>query len=104
MYWAQKNSVFSRCSRPVPGTGLVNSAMFQLIYLCPLFFTLGSLSWSHFFPEGAPKRSFIANIIALILSIIIFILPFETISKYMFSDESEEQEMDFNEYRIFLPS
>ena len=46
MYWAQKYSIFSRCSRPVPGTNLVNSAMFQLIYLGPLFYTLGSISWS----------------------------------------------------------
>lgn len=90
MYWAQKYYIFSRCSRPVPGTNLVNTAMFQLIYLGPLFYTIGCFCWSHFFPEGTPARAFVAHLVSLILSIVIFLLPFETVSKYVFSDKDEE--------------
>ena len=103
MYWAQKYSIFSRCKRPIPGTNLVNTAMFQLIYLGPLFFTLGALSWSTFFPEGVPKRGFIANIVCLCLSVLIFLLPYEAIFRSIFSD-MEDSEMKFHEYRVYLPS
>ena len=48
MYWSQKYSVLSRCKRPIPGTTAVNTAMFQLIHLGPLFFSLGNFTWSHF--------------------------------------------------------
>lgn len=52
MYWSQKYSVYSRTKRPVPGTTAVNTAMYQLIYLGPLFFSMGNFTWSHFLNES----------------------------------------------------
>ena len=54
MYWAQKYSMFNRMQRPVPGTDLINTAMWQIIYLGGILYALGSLVWSNFMPEGIP--------------------------------------------------
>lgn len=48
MYWAQKYSLFHRSKRPVPGTNLVNNAMYQLILFGGIVYSLGSLTWSNF--------------------------------------------------------
>lgn len=55
MYWTQKYSLFNRMRRPVPGTDLVNTAMYQLLLLGPMVYSIGSLTWSNFFPDGIPK-------------------------------------------------
>ncbi len=55
MFWSQKWALFNRMRRPVPGNDLINTAMGQLIFLGPLAYSLGSLTWSNFFPEGIPK-------------------------------------------------
>lgn len=55
MYWAQKYAIFNRMKRPVPGTDTINVAMFQLIYLGGVFYSLGALTWSNFFPTGYPR-------------------------------------------------
>lgn len=54
MYWTQKNSLFNRMRRPIPGTDAVNLTMFQLIICGGLFYSLGSLTWSNFLPGGIP--------------------------------------------------
>jgi hypothetical protein len=54
MYWTQKHSLFNRMRRPVPGTDLVNTAMYQLLFLGPMVYSFGSLTWSNFFPGGIP--------------------------------------------------
>lgn len=55
MYWSQKYSLFNKMKRPVPGTDLVNVAMFQYIVFGGLAYSLGSLTWSNFLPGGIPK-------------------------------------------------
>ena len=55
MYWVQKYCMFSRYKRPVPGTDMVNKAVYQLIFAGPLISSLGSLTWSNFDPNGIPK-------------------------------------------------
>lgn len=49
MFFAQKYSLFNRSRRPVPGNNFINTAMYQLIFLGPAFFTIGSFCWSNFF-------------------------------------------------------
>lgn len=93
MYWAQKYSVYSRTKRPVPGTTAINTAMYQLIYMGPLFFSLGNFTWSHFLTEeqdyDADPARLIPNIISVALSVIIFILPYRLIFELIFDDEVE---------------
>jgi hypothetical protein len=87
MYWAQKYSLFNRCKRPTPGNNSINTAMYQLIYLGPAFYTIGSFCWSDFF-----KQSFIGiapNLTAAIISLIIFLLPYKSLVKNFFTDEPE---------------
>ena len=55
MYWAQKYTLFNKMQRPVPGTDLVNVTMFQLILTGGFIYSLGSLTWSNFMPDGIPK-------------------------------------------------
>ena len=69
-----------------------------------MFYTLGSLSWSHFFPEGSPDKAMVANFVALGISGLIFLLPYELIFMWVFSDYDEGNEMRFLEERICLPS
>lgn len=74
MYWAQRFSLYNRCKRPTPGNNVVNTAMFQLIYAGPLFYTLGSLCWSNFLGNLTSGQT--PNIASLILSGIILIIPY----------------------------
>jgi hypothetical protein len=48
MYFAQRYSIYNRCKRPTPGNSIVNSTMYQLIYIGPLLYSIGSLCWSNF--------------------------------------------------------
>lgn len=75
MYWSQKYSLFNRCKRPTPGNNHINTTMYQLIYLGPIFYTLGSFCWSNFF-----KKDFIGiapNLVAAVVSVIILLIPYK---------------------------
>ncbi len=65
--------------RPVPGNDLINQAMSQLIFLGPLVYSLGSLTWSNFFPGGIPASALLPNLIALAISVITIIFPISLI-------------------------
>ena len=84
MYWAQKYAVFNRMRRPVPGTDVINVAMFQLVYLGGIFYSLGALTWSNFFPTGYPKEALIPNLIALGIAVITAFLPYRAIFRLVF--------------------
>lgn len=103
MYWTQKYTLFNKMKRPVPGTDLVNVAMFQLILLGGFIYCLGSLTWSNFMPNGIPKEAIVPNLIALGISILLFILPYRAIIAYC-SDQDGSQNLIFNEKRIILSS
>lgn len=79
MYWTQKHALFNRMRRPVPGTDLVNTAMYQLLFLGPMVYSFGSLTWSNFFPGGIPKEALIPNLVALGISIFLSIFPINMI-------------------------
>lgn len=104
MFWAQKNAIYGRYKRPVPGTTTINNTMYQFIYLGGIFFSLGSLSWASFFPQGAHNRGFIPNMVCLGISVIMFLLPYDVIFEYAYRDEEDEHVLKFEDYRIFLPS
>ena len=103
MYWSQKYSVFNRMRRPVPGTDLINVAMFQLIYLGGIFYSLGALTWSNFFENGFPKEALIPNLIALGFSILIALLPYRAIFGLLFEDEGHLP-LEYEKNRILLAS
>lgn len=86
-YWAQKYTLFNRMKRPVPGTDLINVAMWQLILLGGVMYALGSLCWTNFFPGAIPSDALIPNIIAVVIGVILFLFPFTAINRCMFSDE-----------------
>jgi hypothetical protein len=54
IYWVHKYCLFNRYKRPIPGTDFVNDAIYQIIFLGPLVYSLGSLTWSNFDPKGIP--------------------------------------------------
>jgi len=78
-YWTQKYSLFYRYKRPVPGTDFINNALYQIIYLGPLVYSLGSLTWANFDPKGGPPESLIPNLISLGISVFIILVPISVI-------------------------
>ena len=103
MYWAQKYSMFNRMRRPVPGTDVIHVAMFQLIYMGGIFYSLGSLTWSDFYPEGFNAKGLIPNIIAIVVSVITALLPYRAIFGLLFEDEAQLC-LEYSKNRILLPS
>ena len=79
MFWAQKWALFNRMRRPIPGNDLINTALAQLVFLGPIIYSLGSLTWVNFFPEGTPKYALLPNLIALGISLLMWILPLSLI-------------------------
>jgi len=88
MFWAQKWSLFNRMRRPIPGNDLINNAMGQIIFLGPIVYSLGSLTWSNFFPDGTPKNAIIPNLIALGISVLMFIFPLSLIFSSCLEDKT----------------
>lgn len=87
MFWSQKWALFNRMRRPIPGNDMINSALGQIIFMGPIVYSLGSLTWSNFFPEGTPKYAIVPNLIALGVSIFMFIFPLNYIFSTCFKDK-----------------
>ncbi len=89
MFWTQKWSLFNRMRRPVPGNDLINTAMSQIIFLGPIVYSLGSLTWSNFFPDGNPKYAIVSNLICLGVSVLMFVFPLSVIFSKCFDNNVE---------------
>lgn len=89
MFWTQKWALFNRNRRPVPGNDLINTAMAQIIFFGPIVYSLGSLTWSNFFPDGTPKYAIVSNLICLGFSVLMFIFPLNLIFSKCFEDAVE---------------
>lgn len=89
MYWAQKYSLFNRARRPIPGGDFIHLALYQLIYMGPLAYSLGSLTWSNFFPDGTPKSALLPNLVALGVSVFILLIPANIMAKFIFGNVVE---------------
>ena len=67
----------------------MNVTMRQMINMGPIFFSFGSLWWSHFFGEykvgKADKGFFIPNIVGGALSVFLFFFPFNLVFEKYFS-------------------
>ena len=104
-YWPQKYAIFNRMQRPVPGTDLINVAMFQILLLGGIFYSIGSLCWSNFFPDGTPRKAIVPNIVALVISFVMFILPYRAIFMKVFEDEDDNDHcLEFSKNRMLLSS
>ncbi len=49
-------------------------------------YSLGSLTWSNFFPDGIPKYALLPNLIALGVSVVILLFPYNLIFNLAFAD------------------
>jgi hypothetical protein len=103
MFWGQKWSLFNRMRRPVPGNDLINTAMNQIIFLGPLVYSLGSLTWSNFLQGGIPAKAIVPNLIAVGISAFMLIFPMTLVIESCISDK-KEPEMKYEDSRIFLPT
>lgn len=104
MYWVQKYCVFNRYRRPVPGTDFVNNAVWRLIFMGSIIYSLGSMTWSNLAPGGIPPEAIIPNLVALGISIILFILPMNTIIMGSCFSDNYEKCKEYKDERIFFPS
>ena len=80
-YWALKYCLFGRYKRPIPGTDFVSDAIYQIIYLGPLIYSFGSMTWSNFVPNGIPPEAIIPNLVAIGISSFIIFVPIQVILK-----------------------
>lgn len=103
MYWAQKYSLFHKMKRPVPGTDLINVAMFQIILFGGLMYSLGSLTWSNFMPGGIPTYALLPNLIAVGFSVLMLLMPYNTILASCMDDKFSANQI-FDDSRLLLPS
>ena len=80
-FWVQKWCLFNRYKRPIPGTDFVNDAIYQIIFLGPLIYSLGSLTWSNLDPSGIPPEALIPNLICVGISSLLIFVPMDVILK-----------------------
>lgn len=57
----------------------VNNAAFKMICFGPIVYSLGSMTWANFAPNGIPPESIIPNLVALGVGVLLFSLPFNFI-------------------------
>jgi hypothetical protein len=86
MYWVDKFIMLKRSKRPPPGSDIVHHSMLQLIYLCPLFFCLGEIVWPIFIPDQYDRTFILPNMVGIISSLIIFLIPMELIFDLLVRD------------------
>ena len=104
MFWVQKYCMFYRYRRPVPGSDFINQAVWQIIHLGPLLYSLGSLTWANFLPEGFPKSAIVPNLISLGFSILLVLVPIKSILVgCFFSDQASKLSL-YSENRITFSS
>jgi hypothetical protein len=97
--------LFHRYRRPVPGTDFINKAVYQLIFFGPLIYSLGSLTWANFDPNGMPPEALLPNLLALLFSVILVILPMNTvIESCCFDDNALAKPTLYESDRMFFPS
>ena len=100
MYWVQKYSMFYRYRRPVPASDFINQAVYQFVHFGPFIYSLGSLTWSNFMPNGIPENALIPNLITLGFSVLIFVVPIKVILITCFFDEETKKPSAYEEERI----
>ena len=64
--------------------------MYFFIFLGPLFFSIGSLCWTDILAND--ERTHIQNIISLIISVIIILLPYDEIRQKIMQGDDEIKE------------
>lgn len=104
MFWVEKYCMFYRYKRPVPGTDFVNKAVYQIIFLGPLVYSLGSLTWSNFDPAGIPREAIVPNILAVIFSALLFLLPINPIILACFQENVAVKATLYDDDRLFFPT
>ena len=89
--------------RPIPGNELMNDAMSKIIFLGPVVYSLGSLTWSNFFPGGIPASALLPNLIAMGISVLILIFPLSLIFPICMNS-APDPELKYDDNRIYLSS
>ena len=104
MYWAQKYCIFNRYRRPAPSTSFVNDAVHKIIMLGPLAYSLGSLTWSNLSPGGIPEEALLPNLIAISISVVMLLVPIDTIILQACFSEDYEKDKKYDNERLLFPS
>lgn len=68
----------------MPGTELVNNAMWQLVFIGGIVYAFGSLTWANFLPGGIPASALIPNLVALGIGVLIALFPYGSIYSCIF--------------------
>lgn len=82
MYLAEKNSLFYKSKRPTPSSAVLDDAIGQLISFSPCVLSLGTFTWFNIIDKDYDNFSsftYISHLTALGLSLLFFILPFNSI-------------------------
>lgn len=109
MYWVQKYCFFYRYRRPTPGTDFVNNAVYQLIFLGPLLFSFGNITWSNLDvlsgnPDDNPYKPLVPNLVAISLSALLLFVPVNTIIIGCCFELEGKKKTLYKKDRIFFPS
>ena len=75
MTYAQKISLYRLSKRPTPGDSDINSAMYYFIFAGPLFYSFGSFCLDNIY--GNFRHGIIPNTLAIIMSLFIFLAPYD---------------------------
>lgn len=89
MYWSQKYVLLKRACRPAPGSDIINSTMSQIIYVSPMIFALGNLTWPKFLPGGSPGAALLPNLISMGVAVFFFIFPLDVICACLIPKSTE---------------
>lgn len=82
----------------------VNNAAFKMICIGPIVYSLGSMTWANFAPNGIPPESIIPNLVALGVGVLLFSLPFNYILISLCFNNTSEKATKFDEQRIYMTS
>lgn len=104
MYWVQKYCMFNRYRRPVPGTDFVNNAVYRIILIGPFIYSLGSLTWSNFSPGGFPPQALLPNLVAVGISLLLYVIPYNTIILGSCFSDNLQKSKKYDDERIIFPS
>lgn len=86
MYWVSKYCLLNRSKRPIPGDNTISATVGQIINLGPIMLGLGAFVFTDILSDhGDGSIKFLLHLIAIGIGLILYLLPFQTIYRIIFS-------------------